>query len=92
MSNARQQGEKMSILEQGQLRGTFRGFRNRQTYFEFYGGGVWRQNEYKYNYFYAYMPDAKVVDEGGKSVLHVGDMDDSVEVVRARKSDMPDDA
>lgn len=74
----------MAIVEEGQLKGAFKGFHNRETIFEFYGGGKWRQNEYKYNYHYAYMPYAKVVDSGGRNQLEVDGMSDSVEVVRVR--------
>jgi hypothetical protein len=46
----------MAIVEEGQLKGSFKGFKNRDTVFEFNAGrGKWRQNEYKYHYHYAYM-------------------------------------
>ena len=73
------------IVIEGQLKGSFKGFRNTETIFEFYGGGLrkWKQAEYKYLYHYAYMPKAKVVQEEGRYVLHVEGMQDSVEVRRA---------
>lgn len=71
------------MVEEGQLKGRFRGFKNRQTIFEFRGGHKWKQAEYKYHYHYAYMPHAKVVDEGGRHMLYVDGMDDSVQVRRA---------
>jgi hypothetical protein len=71
------------VCEEGQLKGAFRGFKDRDTVFEFHGGGKWRQAEYKYLYQYAYMPSAKVVDEGGRYMLYVEDMDEPVEVRRA---------
>lgn len=70
------------IIEDGQLKGSFKGFKNRETIFEFYGGRKWQQAEYKYNYHYAYMPRAKVVEKGGRYVLEVEGMSDSVEVRR----------
>jgi hypothetical protein len=73
----------MAVVEEGQLKGSFRGFHNRETVFKFQGGGTWRQNEYKYNYHYAYMPQAKVVDDDGYR-LEVDGMSDSVKVVRIR--------
>ena len=73
----------MSIIEDGQLKGSFKGFKNRDTVFEFYGGRKWKQNEYKYNYHYAYMPKAKVTDQGGRYYLEVEGMNDKVEVKRA---------
>ena len=75
----------MSVVEEGQLKGAFRGFKNRDTVFEFHGGGKWRQNEYKYNYHYEYMPRAKVVDDHGRYQLKVDSMSDTVEVVRVRR-------
>ncbi|ANH33956.1 hypothetical protein [Ralstonia pseudosolanacearum] len=72
----------MNIVEEGQLKGTFYGFKNRDTVFEFYNGRKWRQNEYHYSYHYAYRPDAKVVDEGGRYMLYVEGMSAAVEVRR----------
>ncbi|VAW19366.1 hypothetical protein MNBD_BACTEROID05-356 [hydrothermal vent metagenome] len=37
-------------------------------------------SEYKYHYHYAYMPHAKVIQYGGRFILQVEGMDDSVEV------------
>jgi hypothetical protein len=72
----------MSIIENGQLKGSFRGFHNRDTIFEFYGGGKWRQNGYKYLYHYAYMPHAKVLQRGSSYFLKVDGMNDFVQVIR----------
>jgi len=74
----------MSVVEDGQLKGAFKGFKNRDTIFEFHAGGKWRQNEYRYLYHYAYMPSAKVVDEGGRNLLYVDGVDEPVEVKRIR--------
>jgi hypothetical protein len=74
----------MKIVEDGQLKGSFRGFHDRDTVFEFYGGGKWKQNEYKYHYYYAYMPSAKVVDDRGTFHLEIDGLNDSVEVVKLR--------
>ncbi len=71
------------IVEDGQLRGSFRGFKNRDTVFQFTGGSKWKQAEYKYNYHYAYMPRAKVVQNGGRCILEVEGMTDTVEVHHA---------
>ena len=72
------------VIEEGQLKGAFKGFKDRETVFEFHGGGKWRQNEYNYDYYYAYMPNAKVVEDRNGVRLHVDGMSDSVEVVRVR--------
>ena len=71
------------IVEQGQLKGAFKGFKNRDTVFEFYSGSKWKQAEYKYSYHYAYMPHAKIIQEGSRYKLQVEGMGDSVEVRRA---------
>lgn len=72
----------MGIIESGQLKGPFKGFKNNDTVFQFYGGSKWRQAEYKYNYHYAYMPNAKVVNESGGTYLIVDGMSDKVLVRR----------
>ena len=59
-------------------------FSKRVVGFEFHGGGKWRQNDYKYHYYYEYMPQARVVDDGSGCRLIVEGMDDSVDVVRRR--------
>lgn len=71
------------IVEEGQIKGAFEGFKDTETVFEFYGGHKWRQAVYKYHYYYAYMPRAKIVQEGGRYTLHVEGMNDSIEVRRA---------
>ena len=73
----------MRPVQDGQLRGSFNGFKDRHSVFEFVGGGKWRQKESHYQYHYAYMPHAKVVDDGGRYMLYVDGIDDPVEVVRA---------
>jgi len=73
------------VIIEGQLRGSFTGYKNRDTVFEFFSGAPkkWIQAEYKYLYHYAYMPQAKVVQEGGRYMLHVDGVSESVEVRRA---------
>ena len=73
----------MRPVQEGQLRGSFKGFNNPSIVFEFVDGGKWRQSEYRYQYQYAYMPSAKVVDDRGRYWLCVDGIDDPVEVVRA---------
>jgi hypothetical protein len=74
----------MTVVEEEQLKGAFKGFHDRETIFEFQGGGKWRQNEYKHYYYYFYMPFAKVVDRNGAYHLKVDGVNDSVAVVRIR--------
>jgi hypothetical protein len=69
------------VVEEGELKGVFHGFRRQGTIFEFRGGARWKQAEHKYQYHYAYMPEAKVIEKDGVYLLEVEDMDDSVEVV-----------
>ncbi len=62
----------MAVIEEGRLKGSFKGFRNRDTIFEFHNGRKWRQKVYKYAYHYAYMPEARVVERGGIGVVLLG--------------------
>lgn len=68
------------VIAEGQLKGSFKGFKNRDMIFEFIGGKAWRQAEYKYHYHYAYMPRAKVIYEGGRYLLYIEGISDPVEV------------
>lgn len=74
----------MAVVEAGQLKGSFRGFRNRDTVFEFAGGGKWRQREYRYHYYYAYRPRARVIRGRNGFRLEVDGIAESVAVVRIR--------
>lgn len=70
----------MSIAE-GYLKGAFKGFRNRESIFEFVGQSrTWRQAEYKYLYHYAYRPAAMVIQDGGRLLLRVEGLSETVEV------------
>lgn len=69
-------------VEKGQLKGAFKGFKNRDTVFEFHGGSKWQQAEYKYHY--AYMPNAKVFKDRGRFFLEVEGMNEVIEVRSAR--------
>jgi hypothetical protein len=75
----------MKIIEDGTLKGTFKGFKNRETIFTFTNGSKWQQDEFKYHYFYANKPHAKVIKKPGYNVLEVDGMNDSVKVTRVRK-------
>lgn len=72
----------MAICE-GPLKGTFNGFKDTNTIFEFQNGRKWKQAVYKYQYHYASSPRAKVVQEGGRYILYVDGMGGSVEVRQA---------
>ena len=72
----------MDVIEEGRLKGLFRGVKSRDIVFEFTNGKKWKQNDYKYYYFYAYMPAAKVVIEGGRYYLLVENLNEKVEVKR----------
>lgn len=73
----------MRIIEEGNLRGGFQGFKNTDTIFAFQGGGRWRQAEYRYSYYYSYAPRARVLEKGGAVFLAVDGMNESVLVVSA---------
>lgn len=68
------------IETEGHLIGKFEGFNNFDTIFEFDNGAKWQQAEYKYHYYYAYRPHAKVIREGGNYFLVVDGLDNKVMV------------
>ncbi len=68
------------VVASGQLKGSFKGFKNRKTVFQFWGGKAWRQAEYKYLYHYAYMLRAEVVQVGSRYMLRVEGVNQAVEV------------
>lgn len=70
----------MDIIEDGQLDGEFNGFEDEKVTFEFSNGNKYQQDEYKYNYHYAYRPDAKVIDTNGSLYLEVDGMSEKVRV------------
>lgn len=72
----------MHVILDGQLRGTIRGFHNRETIFEFTNGAKWRQAEYKYLYQYLYRPYAKVLDGPDGAVIQIEGIDETVRVRR----------
>lgn len=72
----------MTIVQEGRLKGAFTGFKDQNTVFEFATGRKWRQKSYRYMYRYAYRPEVKVVDEGGRYMLHVEGMNEAIEVRR----------
>lgn len=71
------------IEVEGQIVSQFRGFKN-DAQFEFQNGQIWKPAEYKYQYHYAYRPNAMVVAGVGGSILHVEGMTSSLRVRRAR--------
>lgn len=69
---------------QGTIKGQFRGFKNRDTIFEFTNGSIWKQNEYKYPYHYAYRPEATILEQGGAYHLKVEGVSETVQVKRIK--------
>lgn len=72
------------LVHEGTIKGSFKGFRNRSTIFEFTDRTVWKQNEYKYWYHYAYRPRASIINEYGRLFLKVDGLSEKVEVKRLR--------
>lgn len=73
---------RVRIVEEGQIVSDFRGFGS-DAEFEFRSGNAWEQAEYKYEYHYAYRPNAVVVDGIDGLTLHVDGLSGSVRVRRA---------
>jgi hypothetical protein len=70
---------RVSILEEGTIVSDFNGF-DGNSRFEFQSGRVWKQPEYKYNYHYAYRPEARVIEGVNGIMLHVDGMNECVRV------------
>ena len=60
---------------QGQIRGTFEGWRG-ETIYELMDGHVIQQSEYHYHYHYAYSPEVIIYQSAGGYKIHVIDDDD----------------
>lgn len=71
--------QEVGCLEEGVIVSDFNGY-DGQSVFQFENGNVWQQAEYKYNYHYAYRPDALVVDGINGPELHVEGMEETVRV------------
>ena len=70
----------MNIIEKGQLEGDFNGFKDENKTFKFLDGNRWKQDESKYHYHYAFMPEAIVILENDIFYLEVHDIKDRVKV------------
>ena len=73
----------MRVIEEGQIKGEFNGFKDDKTIFEMQNGKKWQQAEYKYSYHYEFMPKVKIVEELGSYYLVVDSMNDKVLVRQA---------
>jgi hypothetical protein len=71
----------VSILDEGVIVSDFEGFSDASR-FEFQGGTIWEQAEYRYSYHYAYRPSAMVVEGVNGTVLYVDGMAECVRVRR----------
>jgi len=75
----------MHIIEEGYLKGAVSGYGNKQTLFEFFNGGTWRQAEYKKLGHDAFMPFAMVKNIDGRCYLEIEGMQEGVLVIRSKK-------
>ncbi len=73
----------VEVVKEGQIVSDFKGF-DGSSLFQFQDESVWQQAEYKYNYHYAYRPDAMIVNGVNGLQLHVDGMDETVLVRRVR--------
>ena len=58
------------ILYSGQIVSDFQGF-NENAIFKMSNGTIWVQEQYEYWYYYAYRPNAQIVEENGRIYLSV---------------------
>ena len=68
----------MRIVEEGQIKNNFDGFKDEKTTFEMLSGSKWIQAEYKYSYHSAFMPKVKITEDMGNYYLEVENMNDKV--------------
>jgi hypothetical protein len=73
----------VSIVEEGTIASEFSGF-DGSSKFTFDNGNVWQQAEYKYEYHYAYRPEAIIFDGANGPELRVEGMNETVRVKRIR--------
>ena len=64
---------RVSVLAEGQVVSDFKGFSG-DSVFELTDGTIWEEAEYKYEYHYAYRPDAVVVDGASGIEIHIEGM------------------
>lgn len=70
----------MSIVLEGQIKGNFDGFKDMQTILEFTDGSRWQQDEFKFIFYFSFMPKAKVIQEIGTYYLVVDGINERVKV------------
>ena len=65
------------------IEGEFTGF-DGGAEFRLINGQVWQQARYRYRYCYKYRPRVEIRREGGRHIMYVLPMDDSIEVRRIK--------
>ena len=68
------------IKEEGRLKGSFNGFYNLDTIFEFESGNKWQQAEIKNYPSYEYAPFAQIISKDGRYYIKVININEMVEV------------
>jgi len=72
----------VQVFAESKIDGAFTGW-DGDNYYRLINGQVWRQAHYKYNYHYAYRPNARVLTDGSRYFLEVEGMNEIIEVRRA---------
>lgn len=80
------QSEAVAVREvhgviESQVNGEFRGWDGKSKY-QLINGQMWEQSQYKYEYTYAYRPDALICDPGGGCIMQVAGTSAHVRLVR----------
>jgi len=68
------------IKEEGRLKGSFNGFNNLDTIFEFESGNKWQQAEIKNYPYYEYAPFAQIISKNGVDYIKVTNINLMVKV------------
>jgi hypothetical protein len=71
----------MKVIARGVVENDFHGCTGSSIYL-LSGGHAWQQNQYRYEYHYAYRPPARVTEDGGRYLLHVEGMSSPISVTR----------
>ena len=71
----------MREITRSKIANDFRGC-NGDSIYRLVNGQIWQQTQYRYEYHYAYRPEARIVEEGGRYLLYVDGLSAPVAVRR----------
>ncbi|MFC0417725.1 hypothetical protein ACFFHH_20155 [Cytobacillus solani] len=72
------------LVYESRIKGSFQGYKDRETVFELVNGRAYKQDEYQYQYRYMHSPNVKVYQEGSTYYLEVEGMNSRVRVKKIK--------